>query len=405
MALELKAGDTFGEFRIERVLRKYPQAWVYQVRTPSFAGPMDLKVSLDPVVSEEAARRALREVAVLGKLSNRHVLKVHGSGLGPKEHWFILMEHLDGAQLHHWHDFDVPLPATDAVTFVHQACLGLAEIHAEGIVHRSLEPSRLWVEPDRTVKVMDFSAARSWGAEPTGDNVTVGTMTIIAPQYSAPEQLAGPSGAVGGELSPAADVYSLGVILYEMLSGHSPFFPQKSWSRARADVADDPGAWLRAHVKTEPTPLAEHPVCAGLPARLLDLVQRCLAKDPAARPQNAAELANELGWVLHHDLGAAQAAVLTSRTGEASPSFHLILPGSHRLSTRGTPITEDDATVGAVLEWDGGAKAAEVVPEGTDVWVGGAAITGRTVLPAGANIRIGRSEISLAYPKPGPKSA
>jgi serine/threonine-protein kinase len=393
MALELKAGDTFGDFRVERVLRKYPTAWVYQVRSAKVAGALALKVSLDPVVSEEAARRALREVAVLGKLTNRHVMKVLASGLGPKEHWFILMEHLEGAQLHHWHDFDVPLPAADAVTFVHQACLGLAEIHAEGIVHRSLEPSRLWVEPDRTVKVMDFSAARSWGSEATGDNVTVGTVTVIAPQYSAPEQLA------GGELTPAADVYALGVILYEMLSGHSPFFPQKSWSRARADLADDPGAWLRAHVKTEPAPITQHPVCAGLPVRLVALVQRCLAKDPAARPENAAELANELGWVLHHDLGAAQAAVLTSRTGDASPSFHLLVPGSHRLSIRGTPITEDDATVGAVLEWDGGSKAAELVPEGTDVWVGGAAITNRTPISAGASVRIGRSEITLSYPK------
>ena len=398
MAVELKAGDTFGEYRIERVLRKYPLAWVYQVRTPKFAGPLDLKVSLDPVVSEDAARRALREVAVLGKLTNRHVMKVHGSGLGPKEHWFILMEHVEGAQLNHWHDFDVPLPMTDAVTFIHQACLGLAEIHAEGIVHRSIDPSRLWVEPDRTVKIMDFSAARSWGAEATGDNVTVGTLTVVAPQYSAPEQMG------GGELTPAADVYALRVILYEMLSGHSPFFPQKSWSRARADLADDPGAWLRAHVKTEPVPLTSHPVCAALPARLVDLVQRCLAKDPTARPENAAELANELGWVLHHDLGVAQAAVLTSRSGDASPTFHLILPGSHRLSTRGTPITEDDdARVGAVLEWDGGAKPAELVPEGTDVWVGGAAITARTVLAAGASVRIGVSEISLTYPKQRPK--
>jgi serine/threonine protein kinase len=394
MALELKAGDTFGDFRIERVVRKYPHAWVYQVRSPSSPAPLDLKVSLDPVVSEEAARRALREVAVLGKLSNRHVVKVLDSGLGPKDHWFILMEHLEGAQLHHWHDFDVPLPPADAATFVHHACLGLAEIHAEGIVHRAIEPSRLWVEPDRTLKIMDFSSARSWGSEATGDNVTVGTVVLVAPPYAAPEQLA------GGELSPAADVYALGVILYEMLSGHSPFFPTKTWSRARADLADDPGAWLRTHVKVEPTPLGNHPVCARLPPPLIALVHRCLAKDPALRPPTAAELANELGWVLHAELGAAQAAVLSTRSRDTSPTFHLIVPGSHRLNIRGNPIAADDAKVGAVLEWDGGTALAEIVPEGTDVWVGGAAIAARTPLPPGASIRIGISDVSLRYPKP-----
>jgi serine/threonine-protein kinase len=394
MPLELKPGDVYGNFRIERVLRKYPQAWVYQVRAPAFAEPVDLKVSLHPVVSEDAARRALREIAVLGRLSNRHVVKVHDSGLGPNEHWYILMEHLEGAQLHHWHDFDVPLPTTDAVTFIHHACLGLAEIHAEGIVHRALEPSRLWVEPDRTLKIMDFGFARSWGAEATGDNVTTGHPVLVAPQYGAPEQ------GTSTELTPAADVYALGMILYEMLTAHSPFFPTKSWSRARADLVDDPGGWLRAHVKTEPTPLGRHPAAAGAPAKLVELVHRCLAKDPGARPKDGAELANQLGWILHHDLGAAQAAVLTSRTGDAPPRFHLIVPGSHRLSLRGSPLEQKEEKASAVLEWDGGSKLADLVPEGTtDVWVDGAAITGRTALRAGASIRVGRSEVSLVYPK------
>ena len=392
MALELKPGQAFGEFRVLHVLRKHPHAWVYEVNAPGHAGTLDLKVSLDPVVSEEAARRALREVAVLGTLTNTHVVTVHDSGLGAGDHWYILMEHLEGAQLDHWHDFDVPLPPADAVGFVHQACLGLAEVHAEGIVHRALEPSRLWVTPDRTLKIMDFSSARSWGATATGDNVTVGTVLTGSPQYSAPEQL------MSGELTAAADVYNLGLILYEMLSGRSPFFPLVPRSRARADLADDPAGWLRAHATTTPTLIVEHPPCAALPPRLVDLVHRCLAKAPGDRPENASALANDLGWILHHDLGAAQAAILQAKTVDGGPSFHLVLPGSHRLGSHGGPIREGEGGCAAVLEWDGSPRLAEIVPEAADVAVGGVAATGRTPVPAGSPISIGRTVVSLTYP-------
>ncbi|HET6584617.1 MAG TPA: protein kinase, partial [Nannocystaceae bacterium] len=221
-----------------------------------------------------------------------------------------------------------------------------------------------------------------------------GTVVLNAPPYAAPEQIG------GGELTPAADVYALGVILYEMMCGRSPLFPAKTWSRARADLADDPGAWLRAHAKTIVAPLTSHPVCKNVPPRLAALVHRCLDKDPAARPKDAAELANELGWSLHHELGVAQAAVWTCRTGDARPSYHLIVPGSHRLARDATPLVGDEP-LGAVLEWSGGATLAELVPEGTDVWVAGAPIQGRTPLPAGTRIVIGVTQVSLTYPKTG----
>lgn len=392
MALELKPGDSFGPFRIQRVLRKHPHAWVYQVVQPGSDRGCDLKVSLDRVVSEDAARRALREVAVLGNLTNTHVVKVLDSGLGADDHWFILMEHLEGAQLSQWHDFDVPLPAADAAGFIHQACLGLAELHAEGIVHRALEPTRLWIEPDRTLKILDFSAARSWGATATGDNVTVGMPAIGAPQYSAPELMG------GGELPPATDVYSLGVILYELLSGHSPFFPAQRWSEARAALADDPGAWLRAHVNKPVAPITEHRT--DLPEKLVALVHGCLHKDPRARPENAAVLSNELGWILHTDLGAAQAAILRCRAADGRASFHLVLPGSHRLGRAGAPIADDDPNVAAVLDWSGMPKQAELVPERAEVRIDGVPITTRTLLAAKTRVQLDDAELELSYPAP-----
>ena len=396
MALELAVGQTYGEFQVLQVLRKYPHAWVYKVNAPGYEEPVALKLSLEPVQSDDMARRALREVAVLQSLTNAHVVGVHGSGLGPDEHWYIVFEHLPGAQLNLWHDFDRPLPAADAVGFVHQACLGLAEVHAAGIVHRDLRPERLWVMPDGTVKLLDFSSARSWGEGATGDNVTVGVSAATSPEYSAPEQ------AFSSTLSPAADVYSLGVMLYEMLTGRSPLYPELRWSQARARNADDPGAWMRAHARTTPTPLVEHEVAAGLPAKLVDLVARTLAKEPGPRPATAAEFANELGWVLHHDLGAAQAAILRMRVADQRPRYSLVLPGSHRLGNGADAdlqLVAGESGVRAVIEWAGAPKEAELAAAGPGITMGGQEIGERITWAAGSLVQIGEVELELTYPR------
>jgi len=398
MALELSIGDKHGGFEVLQVLRKYPHAWVYKVRAPGFAEPVALKLSLEPVQSEEVARRALREVAVLENVTNPHVARVLGSGLTEREHWYILLEHLPGAQLNHWHDFDRPLPAADAVSIVHQACLGLAELHAQGIVHRDLKPERLWITPDGTVKLLDFSWARSWGEGATGDNVTVGVQVAGAPEYASPEQ------AFGVGLSPAADVYSLGVILYEMLTGKSPLYPALRWSEARAKNANDPGQWMRAHARSPVAPLREHEVTAGLPSKLAEVVERALAKDPKARPASATELANELGWVLHHDLGAAQAGILRMTPGgEGRPRYALVLPGSHRVGTgAGVELRiaeEGPKEVLAVIEWAGAPKLAELVAHGDGVTRNGEAVVGRVPWAAGDVVRVGDVELGLTYPK------
>jgi serine/threonine protein kinase len=397
MTLELSVGDKHGDFEVLQVLRKYPHAWVYKVRAPGFSEPVALKLSLEPVRSEEAARRALREVAVLESLTNTHVIRVYGSGLDAKEHWFILMEHLAGAQLNHWHDFDRPLPAADAVGLVHQACLGLAELHAVGIVHRDLKPERLWITPDGTVKLLDFSSARSWDEGATGDNVTVGVQVAGSPEYSAPEQ------AFGTGLTPATDVYSLGVMLYEMLTGKSPLYPALKWSEARSRNADDPGLWMRAHARSPVTPLRDHAIAADLPQKLSDVVGNALSKDPKARPATAAELANELGWVLHHDLGAAQAGILRMSPGQGKPRYALVLPGSHRLGT-GLEVElrlgdEGGNQVMAVLEWAGSPKLAELVAHAKSVTINGEPVTERVSLSPGDRVRVGDVELDLTYPK------
>src|SRR5690606_33480445 len=226
MALQLNPGDKYDKFEILSVAHKYDASWVYRCKAEGYDEVVGVRISLDAVKAEETARRALRELAVLEELTNAHVTKVFDTGMSSDDHWFMVIEALEGAQLDHWHDFDRPMSAAQAVGLIHQACLGLAEVHARGVVHRDLKPGNLWVEPDGNLKITDFASARGFGADAlAGDNVTTQHVLVGTPQYAPPEQV------YSSTLTTASDVYSLGVILYELLSGHCPFWPDRSRSQ------------------------------------------------------------------------------------------------------------------------------------------------------------------------------
>jgi serine/threonine-protein kinase len=288
-----RPGDELGSYRVLETLGVGAFAKVYRVEAPGFDKPLALKLSREPVDSEDMARRCLREIAVLQRLTNPHVVRIHDAGLWEDGRVFILTDCLDGAQLNVWHDFDQPLDPPKAIDVILQACKGVAEAHAAGIVHRDLKPENLWVGPDDVVTVLDFGLARSWDtASLVGQDATVGHVLVGTPHYTQPEQ------AVHGPLTPASDVYTLATVLYELLSGHTPFFEDRPVSRVREDLRDDALAWLELHRKQPALPITKHPGCEELPTPLSDLLDRCLAKHPRRRPANAAILAEELREIL-----------------------------------------------------------------------------------------------------------
>ncbi len=400
MAKQLKPGDRYEKFEILGVTRKYDASWVYRCKAEGYAHPVAVRISLDPVKAEETARRALREIAVLEELTNRHVVRTFDSGMGSDDHWYIVMEALEGAQLDHWHDFDRPMPAAQAVSLIHQACLGLAEVHTRGVVHRDLTPSKLWIEPDGNLKITDFASARGFGEHAlAGDNVTTQHVLVGTPQYAPPEQ------AYSTTLSPASDVYSLAVTLYELLSGHCPFWPDRPRSQVVRAFADDPLEWMTAHVKKPVIPLSQHEACKNLPAKLVELVDRCLAKKPEQRPKDAGELANELGWVLHHELGSAKVATLRVTDPSGAVQYRMVPPGAHRVGFgAGLDIRlrlEGTDEAWALLEWSGPPHAAElrVLEAGRKLTINGSPIDPRAPIQPSDVVDIGGFKLQLTYPR------
>jgi serine/threonine-protein kinase len=220
----------------------------------------------------DAIARFEREAMAASGLQSPHTIRVFDFGASDDGVWFIAMEHLEGVDLTTLVDEVGPLPAERALRLARHACAALAEAHDAGVIHRDVKPDNLFVcrmgdEPD-FLKVLDFGIASVEGAE-TNTTVTRAGWVQGTPAYMSPE-------VCNGERADArSDVYSLGAVLYFLLTGTPPFA-----ARSAASV-------MLAHVKETPErPSARTPV----PAELERVVLRCLAKEPSDRYTSARAL-------------------------------------------------------------------------------------------------------------------
>lgn len=354
MTLELKPGDTYAKTaKVLGILGAGAFATVYKVEVKGYDRPLALKLTHEPVTSGDQAQRALREITILRRLTNPHVVRTFDCGLRPDGHVYMLMDYLEGSPLNQWHTFERPLHPAQAVTIVHQSCLGLSEPHAHGIVHRDVKPENIFIQDNGHIKVLDFGLARSWDGSPVvGVNATQTHMVVGTPHYSQPEQLK------TRILSPASDVYSLGMILYELLSARSPFHRGRALNDVRNEFRDRPLRWLKAHSESPIVPIRSHRSCRKLPQSLSDAVERALSKEPKERPADAGVFANILGKILHSDFGIPIAATLKLRDDMGNEESHLFLPGSYRIGAGEKceiPLRGSDQIrrVHAVIEWSG----------------------------------------------------
>ncbi|MGK5534215.1 WD40 repeat domain-containing serine/threonine protein kinase [Streptomyces sp. URMC 129] len=227
---------------------------------------------------DEARARFLREARITARLQHPNIITVHDLGEAEGAEGttpFLVMELLRGQGL----DAvlrDGPVAPPDAARWGAQVCDALAEAHAGGVLHRDIKPANLLVVgsgPARTVKVLDFGIARAADASVTGDRLTRTGFMVGTPQYMAPEQ-------ARGVPEPGSDLYALGCVLHEMITGRLPF------------SAPESVGYLTAHL-TE-TPPAPSTVAPGVPAGWDVVVLRLLRKDPAERYASAEDVADEL---------------------------------------------------------------------------------------------------------------
>ena len=289
-------GDVLaGKYRVDKVLGIGGMGMVVAATHIELDQKVALKFMLpDAIASDQAMDRFLREAKAAVKLRSEHICRVLDVGKLDNGAPYIVMEFMEG------HDFAQlikrtgPLSLVDAVDHVMQAIEGLAEAHANGIVHRNLKPGNLFVCNDNDgsalVKVLDFGISKSsLGA---GGMATKTGDVMGSPAYMAPEQMLSAKNVDG-----RADVWALGVILYQAVTGVLPF------------EAETLPALCMAVMNTEP-PSPER-VRADLPPPFAAVVMRCSSEKPEARWSNVAELATALA-----PFGGEDAAASARRSGK-----------------------------------------------------------------------------------------
>jgi eukaryotic-like serine/threonine-protein kinase len=242
-----------------------------------------LKVLHKSLATEpDVVARFRREAQALGALRCAHTITAYDFGETADGTLYIVMELLQGESLFERFRATGPLPWRRMVAIARQVCESLIEAHAVGIVHRDLKPTNIHLEEGDFVKVLDFGIAKILhGSALDADDITRSGQMIGTFDYMAPEQL------VGGRVTAQSDIYTLGVLLYEMIGGEQPF----------GDVAS-PADMLTAMVSRTPVPLSS---MVDVPVQLDWVVARCLDRDPLKRYRSAEDLENDLARVLTHE--------------------------------------------------------------------------------------------------------
>jgi diguanylate cyclase (GGDEF)-like protein len=282
--------DHLGRYEITGELGRGAMGIVYKAYDPLIERTVAIKTinlrALSEAERAEYETRFYQEAKAAGRMNHPNIVTIHDLGESG-DVAYIAMELMEGRDLQEMLHGHTRLLVTDALNIAIQVATGLYYAHQRGVVHGDIKPSNIMVLGDNLVKIADFGIARMVSHEAKQDEAIFGT-----PSFMSPEQIQ------GKPIDARSDIFSLGVVLYDMLSARLPF-PAEGTAKLKEQLAT-----------LEPErPSALNP---SIPVELDAIIHKCLAKDPDARYRNANDLAN--------DLRACLAVLLHARTGPGQPS-------------------------------------------------------------------------------------
>jgi serine/threonine protein kinase/tetratricopeptide (TPR) repeat protein len=327
------SGSFFGpRYRIESLLGEGGMGKVYKAQDGELRRTVALKLVRPELASDPSSMDRLKqEILLASKVSHKNILRIHDLGdVGGLK--FISMAFVDGRDLHQIISAEGKLPVPRAVRITRQLCLALEAAHSEGVIHRDLKPQNVLVDQEDQVFVSDFGLAKS--LEVHASMMTSTGEVNGTPRYMSPEQVE------SGPVDHRSDLYSLGLILYEMVTADLPFQSDSVLQAMYQRVTQSPK-----------NPKALNP---DLPDYLVNIIMRCLEKDPAQRYQHARDILVDLDradsappdtsvpaalaaatprWKRPAVWAAAAAILLAAAISVGVPKFRQSLFGSKTVST------------------------------------------------------------------------
>ncbi|MGH9455409.1 MAG: serine/threonine protein kinase, partial [Terriglobia bacterium] len=294
-----------GKYRIIGKVGQGGMGAVYKAFHVMFDELRALKVMNPEILGDELFIKRFKQEAVIArKLDHPNAVRVDDIDEAEDGRPYIVMEYIEGDSLKKLIQEHGPLPVGRTCSIIKQVSAALDAAHRLGMVHRDIKPANIVLiqTPEGEVaKVLDFGIAKFREAQATEGLTLTGTGILIGtPQYMSPEQACGKK---SDEIDGRSDLYSLGVVMYQMLTGELPF------------KADTTMELLLAHINTPPRPLLEARPDLRVPAAVVAVVMKCLEKKPEARPRDGAALIEEL------DLALGEEYVADAEVGAATQMF------------------------------------------------------------------------------------
>ena len=308
---EVSIGETLDQFKLTEVIARSGMASIFKAIDLISGQTVAIKVPYMQFESDVIFYgRFQREEEVLRRLNHHNIIKV----VTPrkKSRMYIAMEFIDGVSLRQIIHDEQPMPPERALGLATQICEALVYMHGEGVVHRDMKPENILVTGDGTVKIMDFGIALDEQARRltwSGLSSTIGT-----PDYMAPEQVSGRRG------DARTDIYSLGVMLYEMLTGNLPFAVNNVYNMMRAKTNEDPQPPTKFRPDLDP--------------KLEEIVLHAIERNPKNRYETAGRMLEDLRDPSHvtvteraRELHPRSLRALKIRRGIAIAAFFVSLIG------------------------------------------------------------------------------